>query len=68
MKLVGILLFVAGVVLLIFGINATESFASSVSEVFTGNPTDRSMWLVLGGIVTCVVGAVLFAKSPRALA
>ena len=49
---------VAGVVLLIFGINATDSFTSSVSKFFTGSPTDKAIWLMLGGIVLGVLGLV----------
>jgi uncharacterized membrane protein YidH (DUF202 family) len=49
---------VAGVVLLIFGINATDSFTSSVSKFFTGSPTDKAIWLMLGGIVLGVMGLV----------
>ena len=49
---------VAGVVLLIFGISATDSFTSSVSKFFTGSPTDKAIWLMLGGIVLGVLGLV----------
>jgi hypothetical protein len=38
-----------GVILLVFGLNASESFASEVSEVFTGSSTDRSMWMIVLG-------------------
>jgi len=63
-KAIGLALLVVGVVLMIFGINATDSFSSDVSRFFTGNPTDRSMWLLLGGIAAVIVGSVLsFKKS-----
>ena len=45
-----------GIVLLIIGINASESFASDVSRFFTGEPTDRAIWFILGGVAAIVAG------------
>jgi len=58
-KLVSIAVLVGGVVLMIFGINATNSFGSDVSRFFTGSPTDKAIWMLIGGIVASVVGLVL---------
>ena len=58
-KLVSIALLAGGVVLMIFGINATNSFGSDVSRFFTGSPTDKAVWMLIGGIVATVVGLVL---------
>ncbi|HEY1172160.1 MAG TPA: DUF3185 family protein [Verrucomicrobiae bacterium] len=55
-KYLGIALLVAGAVLVVFGIQASDSFSSDVSRAFTGNPTDKSMWLLVGGIVSAIVG------------
>ena len=55
-KIVSISLLVAGLVLIIIGINATNSFGSDVSRFFTGSPTDKSIWLLIGGIVAAGVG------------
>lgn len=55
-KALSIAILVAGIVLLIFGINAHESVASSAKEIVTGTPTDKSMWLIIGGIVAILVG------------
>lgn len=57
-KAVGIVLLVIGVILLILGFNASESFASEVSETVTGNPTNRSIWFLLGGAVATVAGLI----------
>ena len=60
MKLaIGVSLLVVGIVLLIMGVSASESFASDVSRFFTGNPTDRAMWLILGGIAAAVAGLAI---------
>ena len=61
-KILSLVFLVAGAVLLVYGLNASESVASNVSEAVTGNPTDRSMWLVVLGAVGVVAGGVgLFA-------
>jgi len=51
-----IAILVAGIVVLIFGINAHESIASSAKEVVTGTPTDKSIWLIVAGIAAIIVG------------
>ena len=45
-----------GITLLFLGINASESFTSEVSRIFTGSPTDETLWLILGGIAASVTG------------
>jgi hypothetical protein len=63
-KAIGFALLAAGIALVIFGINASESFSSDVSRFFTGHPTDKSMWMLIGGIAALVLGSVLsFRKS-----
>lgn len=58
MKLaIALAILVGGIVLTIFGVNASHSFGSEVSRVFTGNPTDRSMYFIVGGVVMMVAGA-----------
>jgi hypothetical protein len=64
-KALGIALLAAGIVLLVFGISETDSFASHFSRFFTGNPTDKSMWLVLGGVGSLVVGVVMMLRPAR---
>jgi uncharacterized membrane protein YidH (DUF202 family) len=55
-KIVSLALLAGGVVLIIIGINATNSFSSDVSRFFTGSPTDKAVWMLIGGIVAAVVG------------
>ena len=45
-----------GILLIIFGVNATNAFSSDVSRFFTGAPTDKAIWMLIGGIVAAVVG------------
>ena len=57
-KALSIAFVVAGAVLLVFGFQASGSFGSEVSRAFTGNPTDKAMWLLGGGAVLVVVGLI----------
>lgn len=64
-NIVGLAIFALGIVLLIFGFNESHSFSSDVSRVFNGNPTDRSMWLIVGGAVAAIVGLVLAIRGAQ---
>lgn len=55
-KGVSIALLVVGVVLLIWGFSAAESFSSDVSRFFTGSPTDETVWFFIGGIMGVIIG------------
>ena len=57
-KIISLALLAGGVVLIIFGVNATNSFSSDVSRFFTGSPTDKAVWMLIGGIVAAVVGLI----------
>ena len=58
-RALGIVLLVVGVILLIYGIAASDSVASSFSRFFTGNPTDKTVWMLIGATVSLVLGGVL---------
>ena len=66
-KIISLALLVGGIVLIIIGINATNSFSSDVSRFFTGSPTDKAVWMLIGGIVATVVGLTLpcAVRKPR---
>jgi hypothetical protein len=64
-NVLGLGIFALGVVLLIFGFNESQSFGSDVSRFFTGNPTNRSMWLIAGGGVAVVAGLILAVWGAR---
>ena len=65
-KIVGAALLAVGVLLLVMGINASDSFSSEVSEAVRGTPTDRSIWLLVGGGVMGVVGlGLLLLGRPK---
>jgi hypothetical protein len=49
-KAVSLAIFAAGIILVVFGVSALESFSSDISRFFTGSPTDKAIWMLLGGI------------------
>jgi hypothetical protein len=55
-KSAALALLAGGIVLLIFGVNATNSFSSDVSRFFSGSPTDKAAWMVAGGVILTVAG------------
>lgn len=65
-RILGVALVALGIVLVILGIRAADSFRSQFSEFFTGSPTDRAIWLFIGGVVAIVAGSAIGAMSLRA--
>jgi len=47
---------VSGIVLVVYGVAVANSFSSDLSRFFNGVPTDKTIWLLVGGIVAIVVG------------
>jgi len=62
---VGIVLLVGGGILLAFGLDASNSFASDVTEAFTGSPSDRTMWMIVLGAAAAVAGLFMATVSGR---
>ncbi len=61
---IGIALIIIGVVLLIWGVDASHSLGSEVSRTFTGLPTNKTIWLIIGGIASAIVGVFLTLRAP----
>ena len=64
-KLISLALLVGGIILIIYGISASDSIGSSFSRLFTGSPTDKTIWLLLGGIVAAAVGLVGMMRGEK---
>ncbi len=64
-KLGGIAFVVLGIVLLLWGDDASDSIASRISRTFRGGPSDRAMWLLMGGSASVVTGLALMLPSRR---
>ena len=55
-KAMSIALLVIGSGLIIVGINANQSASSEVSRLFTGAPTNKALFLLIGGVISAIVG------------
>ena len=55
-KLIGLICLAVGIVLLFWGHNVAQAVNSQVKNIFTGSPTDKAMYLYIGGAVLCAVG------------
>ena len=64
-KIVSLALLVGGIVLIIIGFDATNSFNSDVSRFFTGSPTNQAVWMLMGGSVAALVGLTMLWRSLK---
>jgi hypothetical protein len=55
-KGISVAFLIIGVILLVFGLNAYHSASSDVSRFFTGAPTDKALWLLIGGVLSGIAG------------
>jgi len=61
----GLALLVGGVILIVLGFNASHSIGSDVSRMFNGTPSDKAIWMLVGGVVALVIGLVSFLRGPK---
>lgn len=66
-KAIGIALLAVGIMLIIFGVNASNSFDSSMSRFFSGHPTNETVWFLVGGVAACIVGVVALLRGPKSV-
>ena len=65
-KAISLAVLAGGILLLIFGINAYDSSRSDISRFFTGSATDKSIWMLVGGVVATILGLVgLLRRSKK---
>ena len=55
-RIVGIVLLVVGVILLYFSYEASQSLASEVSQMATNEPTNNTIWYLIGGVAAVIIG------------
>ncbi|MEQ8771039.1 MAG: DUF3185 family protein [Phycisphaerales bacterium] len=67
-RIIGIILTIAGVGLLIVGLNAKDSVADRFSNFFTGHFTDSTVLYLIGGAVVALTGLpmIIFGGQKRA--
>ena len=64
-KAISFALLAGGILLLTFGINAYDSSSSDISRFFTGSATDKSIWMLVIGVVVTVLGLMGLLNSSR---
>ncbi|SDB33425.1 Protein of unknown function [Desulfonatronum thiosulfatophilum] len=63
-QVLGIALLVIGIIMLIFGYQSSQAVDDQIFETLTGRFTESTMWLLIFGAVSSVVGlALLFVKK-----
>jgi hypothetical protein len=64
-KVVSLAILAGGILLMGYGVAASKSFSSDVSRFFTGSPTDRAIWMLVGGVVAIVIGLVGLLRGSK---
>jgi hypothetical protein len=64
-KAISLAILAGGILLLIFGISASNSVSSDISRVFTDAPTDKAIWMLVGGVVVTVIGLAGLLRGSK---
>jgi hypothetical protein len=64
-RIIGIVLLVAGVALLVVGMNASHSAADQISNTFTGRFTHETAWYIFGGGALALFGLLVAVTGAR---
>lgn len=64
-KIIALALLAGGVVLIVFGIQAMDSLSSDVSRFFTGSPTNKAVWMLIGGVVATITGLTMTLRGAK---
>ena len=66
-KLISIGLLVGGILLMVYGVGASNSLGSGVSRMFTGAPTDKTIWLLIGGGAAALIGVIGLLRGSKSV-
>jgi hypothetical protein len=64
-RVLGMTVLVIGVVLLVFGISATQKTGEKVRDELTGHYSSSTVWYIIGGLALIVGGAGLTCIKRR---
>lgn len=64
-KALSLALVAGGILLIVLGLNASNSLSSDVSRFFTGSPTDKAIWMMVGGVVAAVAGMFGLVRGSK---
>jgi uncharacterized membrane protein len=57
-KIGSIALLIVGIILLIYGLDASNSVSSSLNQAVNGAPTNKTIWLIALGVLGIVSGGI----------
>jgi uncharacterized membrane protein len=60
---IGIILLVAGIALLLWGINLYGAFGNKLTRAFTGASTNETMIFLIAGAICTVLGGIILYKK-----
>jgi hypothetical protein len=65
-KIISIALLIAGAILLVYGLQSSDSVSSSVTRAVSGTPTDKTIWLIALGAIGLIAGGfgMFSSKAP----
>ena len=61
----GIVLLVVGVIMLLYGVNASHSMADQLHGAWSGRFTERTTWYIIGGIAAGIGGLLMLAFGGK---
>lgn len=61
-RIIGLVLLTIGIVLLVFGFQASESLSEKLHETFTGRFTESTTWYFILGAASAVAGVAMLFK------
>lgn len=64
-KTISLAILAGGILLVIFGVSASNSISSDISRFFTDAPTDNAIWMLVGGVVATIIGLVGVLRGSR---
>jgi len=64
-KTISLAILAGGILLVIFGVSASNSISSDISRFFTDAPTDKAIWMLVGGVVVTIIGLVGVLRGSR---
>lgn len=62
---VGVLLIIIGAGLLVWGYKESSSITADLSNLFSGQPTDKAVWYVIGGAAALLIGLFAALRSRK---
>ncbi len=64
-RTVSLAILAGGILLVIFGVSASNSFSSDISRIFTDAPTDKAIWMLVAGVVVSIAGLAGLLRGSK---